>query len=120
MSESILTSTKKVLGIDESYTVFDQDIILHLNSIFADLNQLGIGPPEGFFVVNEANEWSQFMGSELRLNAVKSYVYLRLRLLFDPPASSFVVASMEKQIEKAEWRINIAREEIVYPQSQEG
>lgn len=110
MIQSILTSTKKTLGLDESYTAFDHDIITHINSVFSTLHQLGIGPPEGYMIEDATNVWSEFMGTDAPMNAVKTYMYLRVRLLFDPPPTGYLVDSMQKQIEQMEWRLNVERE----------
>lgn len=110
MSNSILTSTKKVLGLAEDYTAFDEDVIIYINGVFSTLNQLGIGPDAGFMIENADAEWSDFLGDDLRLNNIKTYIYLRVRMLFDPPSTSFLIAAMEKQIEELEWRINVQRE----------
>lgn len=115
MINSILDSTKKVLGIETDYTAFDDDVIMHVNSAFSTLQQLGIGPPEGFEITNQESVWADFIGAEKVLNPVKTYVYLRVRLLFDPPATSFAIDAMQKQIEQLEWRLNVLREGIVYP-----
>lgn len=114
MAQSILTSTKKVLGIDENYTVFDTDIIMHINSAFSTLQQLGIGPPNGFAIENAETMWDAFLGDDPRLNTVKSYVYLRVRLLFDPPGTSYLIAAINKQIEEMVWRMNVSRENSDY------
>jgi len=108
MSNSILTSTKKILGINEDYTVFDLDIMTHINSVFSTLHQLGVGPVEGFMIEDDIVEWDDFTLGSLNLNAVKTYVYLRVRMLFDPPATSFAINSMEEQIRELEWRLNVA------------
>jgi hypothetical protein len=110
MSESILTSTKKILGIAEDYTAFDVDIIMHINSVFSTLNQLGIGPEIGFMVEDADAEWDSFLLGDTRLNSVKTYVFLRVKLLFDPPSTSLHIAAMEKQIQELEWRLNVSRE----------
>lgn len=110
MSESILTSTKKVLGIEENYTEFDVDILMHINSVFSTLEQLGIGPVGGFSVTDKNVTWPSFLDSDPRLNAVKSYVYLRVRIMFDPPGTSYLITSMEKQAKEMEWRLNVTRE----------
>lgn len=110
MLTSILTSTKKNLGIDETYTAFDEDILMHINSVLSTLCQLGIGPVEGFEIVDDTAEWADFLFADKRINAVKTYVYLRVRLLFDPPQTSFHITSMQKQIEEIEWRLNVVRE----------
>lgn len=110
--ESILTSIKKLLGSTEEYKHFDTDIIIHINSVFSDLTQLGVGPSEGFSIDDEYDLWSDFIPvNDVKLfNNVKTYMYLRVKLLFDPPTSSAVLTSMEKQIEKLEWRLNVASE----------
>lgn len=114
MTESILESTKKVLGIAADYTVFDVDILMHINSVFSTVNQLGIGPLEGFAISDDTATWADFLGTDLRLNAVRSYVYLRVRLLFDPPSTSYLIDSMRKQYEEMEWRLNVTREETAW------
>ncbi len=110
MSTSILTSTKKILGIDQAYTAFDVDVITHVNSVFSSLNQLGIGPAEGFMIEDAVPMWSDFLGEDLRLNSVKSYVYLRVRLLFDPPTTPHLLSAYKEQIQELEWRLNVQRE----------
>lgn len=107
---SILTDTKKVLGIAEDYTAFDADVIMHINTVFATLNQLGLGPEEGFMIEDETAEWSDFIGEDIRENSVKTYVYLRVRMLFDPPTTSYLLAAMEKQYQELEWRLSTHRE----------
>lgn len=111
MVDSILESTKKVLNIPSDYNVFDQDLILHINSVFSTLNQLGIGPTQGFMIEDGATEWDTFLAGDIRLNNVKTYTYLRVRLLFDPPASSFAITAIQDQIKELEWRINAQRED---------
>lgn len=107
-SQSILTSTKKLVGISEDYTVFDLDITLHINSVFSTLQQLGVGPSLGFSIEDETTTWDQFIGLSSVINNVKSYMYLRVRLLFDPPATSFALDAMSTQIKELEWRLNVA------------
>ena len=108
--ESILTSIKKLLGIDEIYTQFDDDIIMHINSVFLNLTQLGVGPSEGFLIEDDTATWEDFIGDSNQLQAVKSYVYLKVKLLFDPPLSSSVIESMNRMIAELEWRLNVAVE----------
>ena len=105
--ESILTSIKKLLGISEDYTQFDQDLIIHINSVFLTLNQLGVGPEDGFSIEDETAEWYDFIEDNVKLQAVKSYMYLKVRLLFDPPLSSSVIDSMERMIAEYEFRLNV-------------
>ena len=113
--DSILDSTKKILGLDPEYDVFDVDIITHINSVFFTLNQLGVGPAEGFMITDNTTPWTWFSEGPSNLNAVKTYVYLRVRLLFDPPQTSFAISAMEKQIQELEWRLNVHREGVTYP-----
>lgn len=110
--ESILTSIKKLLGIEKEYDHFDSDIIMHINTVLGDLTQLGVGPSEGFQIEDETSTWNDFVttDSQTRLNGIKSYIHLRVRLLFDPPSSASVLTSYERQIEKLEWRLNVAAE----------
>ena len=106
--ESILTSIKKLLGIEEEYTQFDNDIIMHINSVFLNLTQLGVGPAEGFLIEDDTATWEDFIGNSNQLQAVKSYMYLKVKLLFDPPLSSSVIESMNRMIAELEWRLNVA------------
>lgn len=105
--ESILITIKKLLGIAADYTHFDSDIIVHINSVFMTLNQLGVGPEEPAFISSELETWSEIFGTTRNVEAIKSYVYLKVRLLFDPPASSSVLEAMNKQAAEYEWRLNI-------------
>lgn len=109
-NDSILTSIKKLLGIEEEYTHFDSDIIIHINSVFMILNQLGVGPPKGFSIKDKTAVWSDFLPNDTKLQAVKSYMHLKVKLLFDPPLGSAVIAAMEKMISEHECRLNIAAE----------
>lgn len=111
MTDSILNSTKKVLQVAADYTAFDLDIIMHINSAFATLNQLGVGPAEGFMIEDDTPVWEDFLGTDSRLNSVKSYVYQKVRLLFDPPQTGFLVTAIQEQIREFEWRLNTYREE---------
>ena len=108
--DSILTSIKKLLGITEEYEHFDTDIIIHINSAFATLTQLGVGPSDGYSIENKDDYWSDFIKDSRRLEAVKSYVYLKVKILFDPPASSVVMESINRQINELEWRLNVTVE----------
>ena len=108
--DSILTSIKKLLGIDEEYTQFDSDIIMHINTVFLNLTQLGVGPEEGFLIEDDAATWDDFIGDSSQLQAVKTYVYLKVKLLFDPPLSSSVIESINRIISELEWRLNVAVE----------
>ena len=108
--ESILTSIKKLLGISEEYTHFDADLIMHINSVFLILTQIGVGPSEGFSISDETAKWTDFIKDDIRLGAVKSFVYLKVKLLFDPPSSSSVIESTNKLIAELEWRLSVEAE----------
>lgn len=110
--QSILTSTKKLLGIEEDYTAFDLDITLHINSVFSTLQQLGVGPDDGFLVEDKTNTWSEYTIVN-SLNSVKSYMFLRVRILFDPPATSFAIDAMTNQAKELEWRLCSAAASVV-------
>jgi|SRR5436190_5392056 len=110
MEQSILISTKKILGIAEDYTAFDLDIITHINTAFSTLTQLGVGPATGFMIEDDTAVWDDFISDD-QYNSVKSYVFLRVRHLFDPPTTSYLITASEKQIEELEWRLNVHREE---------
>ena len=108
--ESILTSIKKLLGITEEYEHFDKDIVMHINSAFLALTQIGVGPEEGFFIEDKTSEWMDFIEDNIQLQAVKSYIYLKVKLLFDPPTSSAVIESTNRMIAEFEWRLRLAAE----------
>lgn len=111
--DSILTSIKKLLGISEEYERFDTDIIMHINSVLFTLNQIGVGPSEGFSISGASETWDDFLGSSSNLEPVKTYVYLKVRLLFDPPQSSSVMESINNQVSEFEWRLNVAADHYV-------
>lgn len=113
MEASILISTKKILGIDSSYTAFDLDIITHINAAFSSLNQLGVGPPTPFSIENEDATWEDAGLPVAQESMAKTYIYLKVRMAFDPPATSFHLDAMKEQIQELEWRINIFREEAL-------
>lgn len=112
MNESILNSIKKMLGIDADYDAFDTDILVNINSTFMTLRQLGVGPDGGYSITGPDETWADFLGDRTDLQAVKSYMYLKVRLLFDPPSSSFVLDSMDRQIKEFEYRLNLQAEEV--------
>lgn len=114
MEQSILLSTKKNLGIDASYTVFDLDILTHINTAFFNLTQLGVGPAEGFRIEDDTPVWADFFVDDDNIHSVKTYVYLKVRQLFDPPTTSYLIAAFEKQITELEWRLNTHREETAW------
>lgn len=108
--DSILTSIKKLLGIEEEYEHFDPDIIMHINSVFMILTQLGVGPSEGFTIEDDTSIWTDFVPDTTKIESVKTYIYLKVKLLFDPPLSSAVIESMNRTISELEWRLNVAAE----------
>ena len=113
ISESILTSIKKLLGIDENYTHFDADIIMHINSVFSILMQMGVGPANGFSISGKDDTWSAFITDKPNIfSLVKSYVYMKVRLLFDPPLSSAAIESINRQISEFEWRLFVAADPV--------
>lgn len=108
--ESILTSIKKMLGIDAEYNYFDTDLIMHINSVFTILNQLGVGPMDGFMIEDRYASWDEFISDTTQLLLVKSYIFLKVKLLFDPPLSSAVLECYKAQINEYEWRLNVVGE----------
>lgn len=110
MTDSILNDIKKLLGIDNTYTEFDTDIIIHINSVFMILNQLGVGPESGYRITGSLNTWSEFTDNEYEMESVKSYIYLKVRMMFDPPQSSALMQAMNEQIKEFEWRLNVAND----------
>jgi hypothetical protein len=119
--DSILTSIKKLLGGSEEDTNFDTDIIMDINSALMSVNQLGIGPDTGFVITGKNEIWSQLLGDRKDLEGVKTYIFLKVKLMFDPPSSSFVLESINNQITEFEWRLNSQAEKIeVVPVVEEG
>ena len=104
--ESILTSIKKMLGPTEEYDHFDTDIIMHINTVFMVLAQLGVGPDRGFRIRDSSAVWSDFLtDDETQLEGVKSYMYMKVKLIFDPPSSSALLDSLNRSIAELEWRL---------------
>lgn len=109
MNDSILTDIKKLLGIAEDYNEFDTDIKIHINSAFSILNQLGLGTDDTFSISDSTATWSDFLGNNHKfLEMVKTYIYLKVKVVFDPPVSSYVLTAYNEQIKELEWRINVA------------
>lgn len=113
MENSILRSTKKILGIPKDYTAFDLDVITHINSTFAILSQLGVGSATGFQIEDDTNEWSELGVPQNQLNMIRTYVFLKVRMLFDPPTTSYLISAMESQIREHEVRLNNFREDEI-------
>lgn len=112
MEQSILTSTKKILGIEADVTSFDLDVITHINSALSILNQLGLGPT-GFFIEDAEATWDDLELEDQQLNMARTYIYLKVRMLFDPPTTSFLIEAMNEQIQEHEHRLSWSREELV-------
>lgn len=110
MSNSILTSVKRALDIVEADTVFDQPIIMHINSVFSTLKQYGVGPDDGFEIEDSTPTWDAFIGPNKAFNFVKSYMFLKVRLLFDPPGTSYLINAYKESAAEFEARISIERE----------
>lgn len=121
ITQSILLTVKKMLGIAEEYHAFDLDVIININSVFLNLNQLGVGPSKPFQITGVEETWSDFLGDQEEFMAgVQSYVYIKVRLLFDPPTNSFLVNSFQEQIKELEWRFTVqpkSQKELDYVES---
>lgn len=107
MSDSILTSIKKLLGITEEYTHFDADVLMHINMAFMVLYQLGVGPSTPFSISDKSAIWSDFLGDSTDLAGVKTYIYQKVKLVFDPPQSSAAITALKESIAELEWRLNV-------------
>lgn len=110
MEESILLSIKKMLGITADYTHFDPDIVMHINSVFMTLKQLGVGPINGFIIEDESTHWSDYIDDPLEYQAVKTYIYCKVKLIFDPPQSSAHIEALKQNAAEYEWRLNLDAE----------
>lgn len=109
--DSILTSIKQMLGLTETYQPFDAEITMHINSAFVVLSQLGVGPKKPFFIRGAEETWNDFFGTDYqKIEMVKSYMYLKVRLLYDPPSTGVLHEAMERQISEFEWRLNVQAE----------
>lgn len=104
--DSILTSIKKLLGIGATDESFDTDILIHINTVFSVLHNIGAAPPAGFFITGPDEKWSDFLADRANVQMVKTYMYLKVRIVFDPPATSFALTAMEKMAAELEWRLN--------------
>lgn len=118
--DSILTSIKKLLGITEEYDHFDPDIIMHINSVFSVLTQLGVGPASGFSISDKTAVWSDFVDTDSRLEMLKSYMYLKVKLLFDPPLGTASIEAINRQISELEWRINVTVDPEIKEENRNG
>lgn len=108
--DSILKSIKKLIGLTDDYTIFDEDIIVHINTVFAKLIQMGIGPKDGFSISDDTAKWEDFLGEDTnRMQEIKSYVYINVRLIFDPPTNATLMQSLKDQAKELEWRMYIEK-----------
>lgn len=110
--ESILTSIKAMLGITEQYTHFDAELIMHINSAFSILTQIGVGPSAGFSIQDSYATWTDFMETDARLEMVKTYMYQKVKFMFDPPDRSVIADAMKRQIDELEFRLSVAADEV--------
>lgn len=104
--DSILNTIKKMLGYEPDYDVYDTDLVVHINTVFMELNQLGVGPEECFVIEDDGEEWDEFLDGDTNFEAVKTYIYLKCKLVFDPPTTSFGIDAINKQLDRLEWRLN--------------
>lgn len=111
MSESILLSIKKLLGIDAAYTAFDEDVIIHINTALSVLRQLGVGPESGFKITGSSETWGDLLGDSEKLEMTKTFIFTQVKPIFDPPSNSFVLSALKEESEELSWRLNIAAEE---------
>lgn len=109
--ESILLTIKKMLGLDPEYEAFDTDIITHINTTFTTLQQIGVGPEEGFIITGKGETWYWYLQGDKRLESVKTYIYLKVRMLFDPPTNSSLANALATTASELEWRLNFTHEE---------
>lgn len=116
--DSILTSIKQLLGVPEEYDHFDPNIIMHINSVFTILKQLGVGPAKGFRIEDDSATWSDYITEteDITFDSVKTYVYAKVKLIFDPPSSSAHIEALKEIVKEFEWRL---REDAEFPNSTE-
>lgn len=119
MEDSILASVKKVCGLPDSYTPFDQDVVMFINTAFGTLEQLGVGPDEGFRIEDREALWTQMGLPPKQLDLVRTWTFLKVRQMFDPPQTSYLIEAMNKQIDQLEWRMSVNREMVLHPYVEE-
>lgn len=105
IEDSILNTIKKMLGLESDYDAFDTEITVHINSVLMTLTQLGVGPVDGYIITDATSLWTDFLTDISKLAAVKTYMYLKVKLVFDPPTSSFVQDALTRQATEWEWRL---------------
>ena len=108
--ESILLTIKKMLGLEPEYTPFDTDIIVLINSSLMRLHQLGIGPKDGFRIANDKQTWSELVGDREDLNSIQEFIFIKTKLIFDPPATSFVIQAYNDRANELEWCLMVEKE----------
>ena len=119
MEDSILKTIKQLSGVSSEDAAFDLDLITYINGVLVDLNDLGVGPVNGFMIEDETETWTEFFAGTVNpvfLNNVKTYVALKVRMYFDPPTASYHTTAMKEQIEEIGWRINTRREALAWPE----
>lgn len=112
MEDSILKSTKKTLGLDDEYTPFDLDIITFINSAFSVLHQIGVGPVNGYSITDVTSKWQDLELTDPQVNLVRTYIFLKVRITFDPPQTSYLLDKMQDQIDEFEWRLRVQQESL--------
>ena len=115
MEESILKTIKQLIGCPDDFEQFDSDLIVHINSAFATLTQLGVGPKEGYRITGVDNVWNEFEDDPQKLSLIKDYVYIKTRLLFDPPTTGSLMDSLKEELKEMKWRLYI----LYYPISED-
>lgn len=113
MEKSILVTIKKLLGLSNENTDFDQDVIAHINTVFMVLHQLGVGPNEGFTIKDTKSKWSDYVDDDANLEAIKTYIYLKVKIVFDPPSNGATMEALQNSIQEYEWRLNVQTESEV-------
>lgn len=113
IANSILHDIKQMLGQEWDDPTYDLDITNHINTVFFNLNQIGVGPTEGFVIEDASVLWDEYIGTNKNLYAVKTYIYNNVRLSFDPPANVFLVTSIQKQIDKLEWTLMVEMDPVI-------
>lgn len=113
MTNSILMGTKRALNIEETDTAFDTEILMYINGSLSKLEQIGIGPSGGFMIEGAAETWEDLLGVDRRLNSVKTLVYMEVRLVFDPPTTSYLIDALKEQIAEITWRVNVTHETVL-------
>lgn len=114
MENSIFLTIKSLLGPDADYDVFDQDILVFINSAISTLTQIGVGPSTGFRVTGSTETWSDFIGTDSRIDSIKDYIYMKVKIMFDPPTNSSVLSAYQDSCKELEWRLNVAKDPGTY------